>query len=337
MRWMEYLRDKAVFLLFDAFLLVAVILLFYLLSVGTMIIVFFGCIFLACMVVPLIVEYRKRKAFYENFIEMLDSLERKNLIAEMVKRPDFREGMILYDALKTSNKAMLEEIRKYSKAQKEYQEYIEMWVHEIKTPIASSRLILENSDGFAGADGLGEDLSALENLVEQVLFYARSNAVEKDYMVRKANLREIVYAAARRNAKQLIGRKIRFEAELPDIIVYTDAKWIEFILNQILGNAIKYSDKADAQIIITAKENPNSVVLSISDNGIGIPAVEVGRIFEKGFTGSNGRKKEKSTGMGLYLCAKLCDRLGHGIAVSSTEGEGTAISITFPKSSMTDI
>ena len=173
---MEYLRDKAVFLLFDAFLLVAVILLFYLLSVGTMIIVFFGCIFLACMVVPLIVEYRKRKAFYENFIEMLDSLERKNLIAEMVERPDFREGMILYDALKTSNKAMLEEIRKYSKAQKEYQEYIEMWVHEIKTPIASSRLILENSDGFAGADGLGEDLSALENLVEQVLFYARSNA-----------------------------------------------------------------------------------------------------------------------------------------------------------------
>ncbi len=337
MKFAEYLRDKVIFLLFDAFLLLALALLFYVLSVGATAIMFFGAIFLACILTPLLVDYRKRRAFYNGFDAVLSSLKQKNLIAEMVERPDFKEGMILYDALKTSNKAMLEEIKKYSKSQKEYQEYIEMWVHEIKTPIASSRLILENNQESLPTREITEDLTSLENLVEQVLFYARSNAVEKDYMVRRANLKDIVYAAARKNARQFIGKRIQFEAQIEDHCVYTDAKWIEFILNQILGNAIKYCDKANSRIVVTAEEKPNAVMLTISDNGMGISQAEIERIFEKGFTGSNGRTQEKSTGMGLYLCAKLCDRLGHGIAACSQEGGGTQISLTFPKNSMMDV
>lgn len=328
----NYLKDKMFFLLFDVFLLLAVALLFYLLGVGSMIIVFFGAVFATCLIIPLIIDYRKRKQYYDAFFSMLDSLERKNLIAEMVEKPDFLEGAALYDSLKTCNKAMLEEIKTYSRAQEEYREYIEMWVHEIKTPIASSRLILENNSD--APQGLAEDLDDLENLVEQVLFYARSNAVEKDYMIRKTDLKEVVYAVARKNAKLFIARKIHFDAAVEDFYVNTDSKWIEFILNQIIGNAIKYCDKENSEIKVSARREKEAVVLDISDNGAGIPAAELGRVFEKGFTGSNGRRQAKSTGMGLYLCARLCGKLGHGIRIDSKEGQGTVVTVVFPESSM---
>ncbi|WP_066683216.1 sensor histidine kinase [Christensenella intestinihominis] len=334
MKLTDYLKDKMFFLLFDLLILAMVALLFYLLAVGSMIIIFFGAVFIACLVVPLVIDYHRRKQFYNGFLSLLDALENKNLIAEIMEKPDFREGMILYDALHVSNKAMLEAIKKYSKAQEEYREYIEMWVHEIKTPIASSRLILENHRDIPAAKGLSEDMDTLENLVEQVLFYARSSAVEKDYMVRNTGLKEIAYAVARRNAKIFIERGIRFETGDLDIHVNTDAKWIEFILNQVVGNAVKYCDKDGPEIRITARREPNAVFLDISDNGIGIPEEELGRVCEKGFTGTNGRQREKSTGMGLYLCARLCEKLGHGFKITSEYGKGTTVTIIFPESSM---
>ena len=334
MKLIDYLKDKILFLLFDLLILASAALLFYLLAVGSMIIVFFGTVIAACLIIPLLVDYHRRKRFYNGFLLFVDELEQKNLIAEIMERPGFREGMILYDSLHIANKAMLEEIKKYSKAQEEYRGYIEMWIHEIKTPIASSRLVLENHKEIPAAKGLAEDIDALENLVEQVLFYARSSAVEKDYMIRKTNLKDIVYAVARRNAKMLIERRIRLETENLDICVNTDAKWIEFVLNQIVGNAVKYCDKSDAKIWITARKDSNAVLLNISDNGIGILEEELGRVCEKGFTGTNGRQQEKSTGMGLYLCARLCEKLGHGFKISSEYGEGTTATIVFPESSM---
>jgi len=330
----DYLKDKVLFLLFDLLLLASTALLFYLLGVGSMIVIFFEAIFIACLSVPLIMDFFRRRRFYNGFLSLLNTLEQKNLIAEIMEKPDFKEGMILYDSLRISNKAMLEAIKKYSKAQEEYREYIEMWVHEIKTPIASSRLILENHREIPAEKGLSEDLNILENLVEQVLFYARSNAVEKDYMVRKTDLKDVVYAVARRNAKLFIERRIRFEMDGLDLVVNTDAKWIEFILNQIVGNAVKYCDKENPEICIAAHQAPNAVILNITDNGIGIPEDEVDRVFEKGFTGTNGRRQEKSTGMGLYLCARLCEKLGHGFKIISEYGKGTTVVIVFPESSM---
>lgn len=330
----DYLKDKVLFLLFDLLLLASTALLFYLLGVGSMIVIFFEAIFIACLSVPLIMDFSRRRRFYNGFLSLLNTIEQKNLIAEIMEKPDFKEGMILYDSLRISNKAMLEAIKKYSKAQEEYREYIEMWVHEIKTPIASSRLILENHREIPAEKGLSEDLNILENLVEQVLFYARSNAVEKDYMVRKTDLKDVVYAVARRNAKLFIERRIRFETDGLDLVVNTDAKWIEFILNQIVGNAVKYCDKENPEICIAAHQAPNAAILNITDNGIGIPEDEVDRVFEKGFTGTNGRQQEKSTGMGLYLCARLCEKLGHGFKIISEYGKGTTVVIVFPESSM---
>jgi Signal transduction histidine kinase len=283
--------------------------------------------------VPLTIEYLTKKNFYRNLLSVFESLDRKNLIAELISPPSFREGIILYDIIKGCNKAMLEEINKYKFMQEEYREYIELWVHEIKTPIASSKLITQNNISEA-MDSVSEELEKIEAFVEQVLFYSRSNTVEKDCLIREVSLEKMCFDVLRNNSKLFIENKIGIETENLSLTVYSDAKWLSFILNQILTNSIKYSDKPDARIRIYAKQNENNIVLSVEDNGAGIKESELPRIFEKGFTGTNGRKNERSTGMGLYICKKLCDKLCLSMSGYSEYGKGTAISITFPKSSM---
>jgi signal transduction histidine kinase len=285
---------------------------------------------------PLILEYAAKHQFYENLIAIFDQLERKNLIAEMVVPPDFGEGIILYDILRGSNKAMLEEINRYRFRQEEYREYIELWVHEIKTPISSSKLIAQNNPGEA-MNSISEELCRIEAFVEQVLFYSRSNNVEKDYLIRKVSLKTLCHDVLRKNAKLFIQRRIGVETENLDYHAYTDTKWLEYILQQLLTNSVKYADKPEAWIKLSACPMENAVKLTVSDNGTGIAANELPRIFDKGFTGTNGRRDERATGMGLYICKKLCDKLGLGLEAESKQGEGASISIILPVSSMTDI
>lgn len=287
-------------------------------------------------VVPLTAEYMSRKDFYQNLINVFDSLDKKNLIAQVVAPPTFKEGIILYDIIKGSNKAMLEEINKYKYLQEEYREYIELWVHEIKTPISSSRLIAQNNRSEA-MDSVSEEVAKIEAFVEQVLFYSRSNTVEKDYIIKEVNLKKLCFDVLKKNSKLFIHNKIGVVTKDLDEVVFSDAKWLEFILTQILTNSVKYSNKPDSQIKISSRKSDNNIILRIEDNGIGIQESELPRIFDKGFTGTNGRKNERSTGMGLYICKKLCDRLGLAIKAYSEYGKGTTVSITFPKNSMTDI
>ena len=283
-------------------------------------------------------DYRicKKEKLLPKPFKHFDSLDRKNLIAELIEPPSFAEGIILYDIVKGSNKAMLEEINKYKFLQEEYREYIELWVHEIKTPISSSKLIVQNNRSEA-MDSIFEELVKIENFVEQVLFYSRSNNVEKDYIIKETNLKKLCFNSLKKNSKLFIHNKIKVTTENLDINVPIDEKWLEFILNQILTNSVKYSDKENSEVKIFGQKHENSITLSICDNGVGIPENELGKIFDKGFTGSNGRKNERSTGMGLYITKKLCDKLGIGISAQSKFGEGTTIILTFPKSSMMNI
>lgn len=286
--------------------------------------------------VPLLVEYVVKKDFFDGLLRIFDSLDQKNLIAEVIVPPSFREGLILYDIIKSSNKAMLEEINRYKQLQEEYREYIELWVHEVKTPISSSRLVAQNNKSEA-TESMSEELDRIEAYVEQVLFYSRSSTVEKDYIIKEINLQKVCYDVLKKNSRQFIQNRISVAAEDLDLIVYSDEKWLQFILNQILVNSVKYSDKPEAFVRISAKEGENSVILSVEDNGAGIPAAELPRIFDKGFTGTNGRRNERSTGIGLYICKKLCLKLGLGISAESIQGQGTTINIVLPKNSMIDI
>lgn len=287
------------------------------------------------VLLPVSVEYARKRSYYGRLLRSLDVLDRKSLLCEVLDEPDFLEGQILYRVLKECNKSMNDEIATYRHQEEEYREYIEAWMHEVKTPLAAAKLTLENDTGSVPAS-VSDDLRRIEDYLEQALFYARSGSVEKDYLIRPISLRELVNASVRRNAKDMIASKIGLTLENLDFIVLTDVKWTDFILNQIIVNAIKYRS-ASPSIRLYAKQEKNGVSLLIEDNGIGIRQADLPRVFDRGFTGETGRKFSKATGLGLYLSKRLCDKIGLGISVFSIEGKGTTVHLIFPSGTMHDL
>lgn len=328
----EYLKDKLFSIVIVIFAAVFSGMLLSVLGIGGYAVGFVAAIFLLGETAALLTEFFRKRAFYNDLLKNLEQLDKKYLLTEMTERPTFCEGGILYDVLKETDKSMNDEIARYRRASQEYREYIETWVHEIKTPISSSRLIIENNPSEVTRN-LNAELAKIENYVEQALFYSRSNNVEKDYIIRQTTLKELVNSALRKHSALLIESKVRVQTSALEKTVFTDIKWTDFIIGQILMNSVKYrSDNPEIQI--SGLQAENSVTLVISDNGIGIPKNELERVFEKGFTGTNGRTRTKSTGIGLYLCKKLCTKMNLGICIASTVGTGTMVSIVFPKSNM---
>ncbi len=199
-------------------------------------------------------------------------------------------------------------------------------------------MIVENNKNEV-TKSIDEELNKVENYIEQALYYARSNTVEKDYYIKKAILKDIVNESIKRNKNVLIHERIFINVHDLELEVNTDNKWIVFILNQIIQNSIKYKKQNDyPEIEIYAKQGKEKVILYIKDNGIGIKKGEITKVFDKGFTGTNGRLiGKKSTGIGLYLCKNLCNKLGITIELNSVEDEGTQMCLVFPKSSYIDI
>lgn len=277
-------------------------------------------------------EYRSKKSFYDDMMGKLNGLNEKYLVVEMLQTADYTEEKLLNEVLQETSKSMLENVNAYKYAGQEYKDYIELWIHEIKLPIATSKMIIENNknDVTRRIDG---ELDEIEGYIEQALFYARSNHVNKDYCITKCMIKDIVNPAIKKNKQTLISQRIRIEIQNGELEIYTDAKWCIFILNQIIQNSVKYRREAAPVIEFIAEEKKDCVVLTIRDNGIGIRESEVTRVFEKGFTGTNGRIGKKSTGIGLYLCKKLCDKLGLGLELSSKETVGTEVRLVFPKNS----
>lgn len=223
-------------------------------------------------------------------------------------------------------KSMLEKIGAIQNERKEYKEYIEQWIHEVKTPITAIKLLCENNRSPFAREILAE-LEHINQYTEQALYYARSEHTEKDYSVRETNLCDVVHRAVADNKYLLRQSNMTITIDDIETKVYTDDKWVRFILNQIIGNAIKYRIEQPVLHFSAIKTN-DRVVLAVSDNGIGIPKSDLPRIFEKGFTGKNGRIGKNSTGMGLYLCKRLCDKLGIGLTAHS-ENKGTTIVLSF--------
>lgn len=283
--------------------------------------------------ISLSIEYYNKKTFYNKLEKNLQDLNEKYLISEIIETPNFIEGKILKEVIQDVDKSMIENVNKYKKIQEEYKEYIELWIHEIKIPIATSKMIIENNKSEAGKS-IDEELDKVEDYIEQALYYARSNTVEKDYIIGKVELREIVNTAVIKNKNLLITNKVNLDLHGLDKWVYTDSKWMVFILNQIIQNAVKYGKNENSKLEIFAEEEKEKVILFVKDNGIGIKSSEICRVFEKGFTGENGRIiGKKSTGIGLYLCKKLCEKLEIGLELESEKGVGTKVAITFPMGS----
>ena len=279
----------------------------------------------------IIYDFNRRKKFYDKFLNDLDLLDQKYLITEMLEKPNFYEGQILYDAIYEIDKSMAEKIKEYSLSIANFKEYIEMWIHEVKLPLASLNLIVHNHKESSDKK-ITEQLKRLDDDIEQVLYYVRSENAEKDYLIKETELNKVISNVAMKNKDILLENNINFEVDVENKKVLTDSKWLEFIVNQIVSNSIKYTrNNVEHLIKITSEENNKCTILKIYDNGIGISKSDIPKVFDKTFTGSNGRKIETSTGMGLYIVKQLCNKLGHKIAIDSKENEYTEVSILFNK------
>ena len=284
----------------------------------------------------LLLDWLHRRTFYQRISDMLDALDETYLTTELVERPGFLEGELFYDALDRESKAMRDRIAAARRRSREYREYVETWVHEIKTPIAAAHLIAKNNPS-PEVDAMDAEVDAIEGYVEQALYYSRGTSLDRDFQIREVVLSEVVRDALRHKARTLIGAHVVPNLGELDLTVRADPKWLSFVIGQVLVNAAKYRSEKDGsgRVRISAARRETGLdswetVLSIADDGVGIPAADVGRVFDKGFTGENGRRFARSTGMGLYLVRELCDKMGVSVWLESAEGVGTTVYLAFP-------
>lgn len=337
MSFLRFIKDNKFNILVSLVLFILVILLMFTFQVNSSLIIISIIFFLSGFIFLLLYNYFRKKKFYNELINNTKLLDKKYLVLETLNEPTFLEGKILYDSLYQIDKSMNEHIKLYEKNLSNFKEYVEMWIHEVKIPLSSLSLMCHNHHATIDKKYLNQ-INRLDNYVDQVLYYVRSNDAEKDFLIKKTNLEKVINSVMIKNKDEILLNNITVNVENLNIFVYTDTKWLIFIINQILNNSIKYKKKNGNSLIkIYATEEKDLVNLFIYDNGIGISKSDITRVFDKTFTGENGRKDANSTGMGLYIVKKLIDKLGHKISISSKENEYTEVKITFGKNDLYNI
>ena len=337
MSFLRFIKDNKVNILVSLLLFILVILLMFTFQVNSSLIIISIIFSLSSFIFLLLYNYFRKKKFYNELINNTKLLDKKYLVLETLNEPTFLEGKILYDSLYQIDKSMNEHIKLYEKNLSDFKEYVEMWIHEVKIPLSSLSLMCHNHHDTIDKKYLNQ-INRLDNYVDQVLYYVRSNDAEKDFLIKKTNLEKVINSVMIKNKDEILLNNITVNVENLNVFVYTDTKWLIFIINQILNNSIKYKKKDGNSVIkIYATEEKDLVNLFIYDNGIGISKSDITRVFDKTFTGKNGRKDANSTGMGLYIVKKLIDKLGHKISISSKENEYTEVKITFGKNDLYNI
>ena len=368
-----YLRSMAFAVVAFAAAIGLVAFVLHLTGTGQNIIVLSCALLVAAGCFSIGVDYQRKRSFYRE-LERCARQEGDALwMTELVRCPDFAEGKIAWEALRAISKAANDDVAGYRRQVEEYREYIETWVHEAKSPLAAAHLMLENLEDAAEAEGgfpeaggvaegtaagamegsadegsadtaapipygkleaLGDELRRVEGYIEQALFYARSETLDRDYLIRKYSLKALVSDAIKANAPALIAAHVMPICRNLDFEVFTDEKWIEFILGQIIQNSVKYADDEMPRIEFDARmlgegRADEAIELTVRDNGCGVSEADVPRVFDMGFTGENGRCGKRSTGIGLYLVKRLCDKMGVSVATASRIGEGFEIRLRF--------
>ena len=317
----SYLKKNIkVYILFVVFIAIFFIM-FYLYNLPLEALIYTGSF---CFLAALVASFSDFVNYRESY-KKLKFLE-KNILNDLEDLPKSLD--IRIDYYHKIIEKLYEELEKLTQENRQKNtdmvDYYSMWVHQIKTPIAAMNFLLDNEE--VDRKNLQQELFKIERYVEMVLTYIRLDSISSDYVITKINLDEVVKDSVKKYATIFINKKIKLNYVSHETMVISDKKWLGFAFEQILGNSVKYSS-AGGEIKIKTCENK----LVIEDNGMGIKEEDLPRIFEKGFTGFNGRYEKKSSGLGLYLCKKTLDKLGHHIEISSKVGEGTRIEITFPK------
>lgn len=322
----KYIKDKIVFIaMFITVCLVYIsILLMYNLPIGAA--VYPAAICTVLVSVFLIFDYKKA---YKKHILLQNMQKLSSDLMEHfpeIKSIDDSDYQQIIQLLKDEQKQLRTKMDiRYT----DMVEYYTIWAHQIKTPIAAMSLKLQNEDS-ALSRSISEDLFRIEQYVEMVLTFLRLDYDSTDYLIKQYNLDHIIKDNVKKFAPQFIRKRIRLDYKPTDVNVLTDEKWLSFVIEQVLSNALKYTVSGSISIYI---ESPKT--LCIRDTGIGIAPEDLPRVFDKGYTGYNGRSDKKASGIGLYLCKRICTNLHHNITAFSTVDEGTVIKINLENQDLT--
>ncbi len=345
MNFKNYLKDRLLYILFYFITMSIVIIIMMLdliirkerLSIPN--IVYSFMISFIFLILLISIDYFKKRKFYQ---AINDGMENSDNLQYIFNIPDnISEEHDFIKELFTKNYMTYENtLDKYKRGYKIQLDFNNRWIHQMKTPISVIKLILENEktkdideNTKKSYESIEEEMEKLSNGLEMALYTLRVNDFQEDFKVEEVNLLEVVRSVINENKNTFIVNSIypKIVSE-KDIKVKSDKKWIKFVIGQIISNSIKYSkvkETKDKSIMIDIFEHDSKIILSIEDKGVGIPKQDIDRVFNPFFTGENGRKYLESTGMGLYLCKDVCNRLGHGIYVESTEGLGTTMNVVF--------
>ncbi|WP_029192858.1 sensor histidine kinase [Paenibacillus harenae] len=334
MSFLKYLDDKRLFISFYVVLMIFISLMIAAISrdndAPNIVYVNIGGLFISA--VYLAADYFRMYASLKTLREL--SEDRGIESAALIPKVKSHEQELYYRFIKKLYHEHTKEVEKLFDEKLDYKDFIMAWIHEVKTPITAARLLIQNTDDKSAAniaDLFENELDKIDRFVEQALYYSRIDSFSKDYLIQDVSLNRLVKETIKKYAKLFIERKITFSMWEGEVFVYSDPKWLSFIIGQIVANSLKYTN-AGGTVSFDIQHKPNAICLVMRDTGIGISSEDIGRVFDKGFTGSTGRQQSKSTGMGLYLAKRLMLKLGHEIEIESKEKEFTQIIIRFLRS-----
>lgn len=280
-------------------------------------------------------EWYRRKAFYD--VLSAQSSASLHVSLDQLRRPSFTEGQMIYRLLQSHQQYVNQLELKELKSREERKDFMTSWVHEMKTPITTIRLLAENNRNTL-MENIEEEVNTLEHYIEQALYLSQLEEAEQDFILHEAELKTLVKQSLNQQIKPVLLKGFKINWGSIEGIVLLDRKRFLFILNQLLVNAIKYcTTSKKPELTFESHTQGEKIVLIISDNGIGIPAKDLPRIFDRGFTGENGRRHPNATGVGLFLCKQLAEKMGMDIRAESTEGKGTTFFLTMQKANITSL
>lgn len=330
----EYVQDKRYFLLFYICLMlfISTVMLFSENDQNTLSNVLYiniSCLIFVCLYIT--IGYFHRKWFFKGLVETIDNAEEQ--FAILFPEAQTNQQKHFLELLKKIHQDNRDQLQHLHDEKKDQQEFILSWIHEVKLPIAASRLLMENSENKITdylIDKFEDELDKIDNYVEQALYYSRIDSFSTDYFVTEVTVNQIIKNSVKKYSKLFINKEIQFQMDDSTQFVQSDSKWLGFVIDQIIANSLKYTD-TDGKIAIQFEEDEKEKRISILDSGIGITSEDLNRVFEKGFTGLTGRHQPKATGIGLYLAKQLARKLGHTLSIQSKEGAYTKVIIHFPK------
>ncbi|KRG14909.1 sensor histidine kinase [Lederbergia galactosidilytica] len=319
-----FLRDHFFLILVNILQIIILLLVFWMDGYHNRHLLFYT-LFLATFILMLylVFRYLLHQRFYNRLSNPMNQMD--EAFETLDKAP---LAKALGELLKRQYRIYINELDRQEKRRNDHLTFINQWVHQMKTPLSVIELITQENDD-EHLESIREETDKLEKGLEMVLYAARLEMFEQDFHVEPVSLKVVIEEAIRENKRFFIKNHVYPEVHVSSTMVESDEKWLEFIFNQLITNAVKYSTGKGHKVVITETKDRLETIVTVQDYGVGIPKTDLKRVFNPFFTGENGRNYRESTGMGLYLVKEVCEKLGHKIELTSIQGEGTSVQIRF--------